>query len=212
MTWKPHPPYTASYHYFIWRQGKVLLFILSISLSQTLFYYSLIHLCHNRLDRLVLLLDTGSTSSVRRTAAQQLGEIQKQHPGELYNLLSRVRLKAILKLYNTRNSFVVLGGYSFTQQSLGHALGSWTCTGIYCISCTTLATWRRSTEHHHSTWPRWCSTQACFRPIRSGICIGSRQALAWVSWQRIWYRLFWYDTTRTTWTTKTQPERTIRLN
>jgi hypothetical protein len=43
-----------------------------------------------RLDRLVLLLDTGSTTAVRRTAAQQLGEIQKQHPGELYNLLSRV--------------------------------------------------------------------------------------------------------------------------
>jgi TATA-binding protein-associated factor len=39
---------------------------------------------------LVLLLDTGSTTAVRRTAAQQLGEIQKQHPGELYNLLSRV--------------------------------------------------------------------------------------------------------------------------
>ncbi|CAO3606599.1 unnamed protein product [Mucor hiemalis] len=29
-----------------------------------------------RLDRLVLLLDTGSTTAVRRTAAQQLGEIQ----------------------------------------------------------------------------------------------------------------------------------------
>lgn len=41
---------------------------------------------------MVLLLDTGSTTAVRRTAAQQLGEIQKQHPGELYNLLSRVSL------------------------------------------------------------------------------------------------------------------------
>lgn len=45
-----------------------------------------------RLDRLVLLLDTGSTAAVRQTAAQQLGEIQKQHPTELYNLLSRVRI------------------------------------------------------------------------------------------------------------------------
>ncbi|CAI2172682.1 1119_t:CDS:10 [Funneliformis geosporum] len=44
-----------------------------------------------RLDRLVLLLDTGSTPAVHATAAQQLGEIQKQHPGELHNLLSRAR-------------------------------------------------------------------------------------------------------------------------
>ncbi|KAI7882056.1 hypothetical protein K492DRAFT_145458 [Lichtheimia hyalospora FSU 10163] len=55
-----------------------------------------------RLDRLVLLLDTGSTSSVRRTAAQQLGEIQKQHPGELYNLLSRVVIHLRSKAWDTR--------------------------------------------------------------------------------------------------------------
>ncbi|KAG0053998.1 TATA-binding protein-associated factor mot1 [Gryganskiella cystojenkinii] len=42
-----------------------------------------------RLDRLVLLLETGSTAAVRATAAQQLGDIQKQHPSELFNLLSR---------------------------------------------------------------------------------------------------------------------------
>lgn len=52
-------------------------------------------LLHNRLDRLVLLLDTGSTAAVRQTAAQQLGEIQKQHPSELYNLLSRVRWRFV---------------------------------------------------------------------------------------------------------------------
>ncbi|CAO3582227.1 unnamed protein product [Absidia cylindrospora] len=55
-----------------------------------------------RLDRLVLLLDTGSTSAVRRTAAQQLGEIQKQHPGELYNLLSRVVVHLQSKTWDTR--------------------------------------------------------------------------------------------------------------
>jgi TATA-binding protein-associated factor len=43
-----------------------------------------------RLDRLVVLLETGSTALVRNTAAQQLGDIQKQHPHELYNLLARV--------------------------------------------------------------------------------------------------------------------------
>lgn len=43
-----------------------------------------------RLDRLVVLLETGSTTLVRNTAAQQLADIQKQHPQELYNLLARV--------------------------------------------------------------------------------------------------------------------------
>ncbi|KAI8070902.1 hypothetical protein BC940DRAFT_294717 [Gongronella butleri] len=55
-----------------------------------------------RLDRLVLLLDTGSTSAVRRTAAEQLGDIQKQHPGELYNLLSRVVVHLRSKAWDTR--------------------------------------------------------------------------------------------------------------
>ncbi|KAI9477717.1 MAG: hypothetical protein EXX96DRAFT_567910 [Benjaminiella poitrasii] len=55
-----------------------------------------------RLDRLVLLLDTGSTTAVRRTAAQQLGEIQKQHPTELYNLLSRVVIHLKSKAWDTR--------------------------------------------------------------------------------------------------------------
>src|SRR5579859_6242271 len=43
-----------------------------------------------RLDRLVVLLETGSTTLVRTTAAQQLADIQRQHPHELYNLLARV--------------------------------------------------------------------------------------------------------------------------
>ncbi|MCJ1289291.1 TATA-binding protein-associated factor mot1 [Xylographa carneopallida] len=44
----------------------------------------------SRLDRLVTLLETGSTKLIRDTAAQQLSELQKQHPDELFNLLSRV--------------------------------------------------------------------------------------------------------------------------
>ena len=36
------------------------------------------------------LLETGSTQVIRNTAAQQLGDVQKQHPDELYNLLTRV--------------------------------------------------------------------------------------------------------------------------
>ena len=38
----------------------------------------------------MVLLETGSTALVRNTAAQQLGDIQRQHPHELYNLLARV--------------------------------------------------------------------------------------------------------------------------
>ncbi|MCJ1475034.1 TATA-binding protein-associated factor mot1 [Lambiella insularis] len=36
------------------------------------------------------LLETGSTNLIRNTAAQQLAELQKQHPDEVFNLLSRV--------------------------------------------------------------------------------------------------------------------------
>ncbi|KAL9101790.1 MAG: hypothetical protein Q9163_002986 [Psora crenata] len=39
---------------------------------------------------LVVLLETGSTPLIRNTAAQQLGDVQKQHPDELFNLLARV--------------------------------------------------------------------------------------------------------------------------
>lgn len=43
-----------------------------------------------RLDRLFLLLDTGSTPLIRKSAAEQLGEVQKLHPYELQNLLAKV--------------------------------------------------------------------------------------------------------------------------
>ena len=45
----------------------------------------------SRLDRLFLLLETGSTSLTRKAAALQLGEVQRLHPHELYNLLAKVR-------------------------------------------------------------------------------------------------------------------------
>lgn len=43
-----------------------------------------------RLDRLLVILDTGSTPVTRKAAAKQLGEVQKLHPHELPNLLNRV--------------------------------------------------------------------------------------------------------------------------
>uniref|UniRef100_A0A8C7FVY5 B-TFIID TATA-box binding protein associated factor 1 n=1 Tax=Oncorhynchus kisutch TaxID=8019 RepID=A0A8C7FVY5_ONCKI len=42
------------------------------------------------LDRLFILLDTGTTPVTRKTAAQQLGDVVKLHPHELNNLLSKV--------------------------------------------------------------------------------------------------------------------------
>lgn len=45
-----------------------------------------------RLDRLFILLDTGTTPVTRKAAAQQLGEVVKLHPHELNNLLSKVSI------------------------------------------------------------------------------------------------------------------------
>ncbi|KAL0616158.1 TATA-binding protein-associated factor 172 [Plecturocebus cupreus] len=42
-----------------------------------------------KLDRLFILLDTGTTPVTRKAAAQQLGEVVKLHPHELNNLLSK---------------------------------------------------------------------------------------------------------------------------
>ncbi|EAQ91229.1 hypothetical protein CHGG_03164 [Chaetomium globosum CBS 148.51] len=44
----------------------------------------------SRLDRLVTILETGSTRLIRDTAVNQLADWQKQHPDELFNLLTRV--------------------------------------------------------------------------------------------------------------------------
>lgn len=38
----------------------------------------------------MVLLETGSTQLIRNTAAQQLADVQKNHPDELFNLLTRV--------------------------------------------------------------------------------------------------------------------------
>uniref|UniRef100_A0A672R0Q8 TATA-binding protein-associated factor 172-like n=1 Tax=Sinocyclocheilus grahami TaxID=75366 RepID=A0A672R0Q8_SINGR len=43
-----------------------------------------------RLERLFILLDTGTTPVTRKAAAQQLGDVVKLHPHELNNLLSKV--------------------------------------------------------------------------------------------------------------------------
>ncbi|KAK5652542.1 hypothetical protein OQA88_10448 [Cercophora sp. LCS_1] len=44
----------------------------------------------SRLERLVTIIETGSTRLIRDTAVNQLADWQKQHPDELFNLLPRV--------------------------------------------------------------------------------------------------------------------------
>lgn len=58
----------------------------------------------SRLDRLVTLLETGSTQLIRNTAAQQLADVQKQHPDELFNLLGRVLPYLRSKSWDTRTA------------------------------------------------------------------------------------------------------------
>ncbi|CAK4028869.1 TATA-binding -associated factor MOT1 [Lecanosticta acicola] len=56
----------------------------------------------SRLDRLVTLLETGSTQLIRNTAAEQLADVQKNHPDDLFNLLSRVVPYLRSKQWDTR--------------------------------------------------------------------------------------------------------------
>ena len=51
---------------------------------------------YGRLERLFLLVDTGSTPAIRKMAAQQLGEIEKMYPYELFNLLGKVGIDLFL--------------------------------------------------------------------------------------------------------------------
>ncbi|ODH19656.1 hypothetical protein ACO22_06160 [Paracoccidioides brasiliensis] len=58
----------------------------------------------SRLDRLVTLLETGSTPIIRNTAAQQLADVQKQHPDELFNLLGRILPYLRSRSWDTRTA------------------------------------------------------------------------------------------------------------
>jgi len=58
----------------------------------------------SRLDRLVTILETGSTKLIRDTAVNQLADWQKQQPDELFNLLSRVVPYLRHKEWETRST------------------------------------------------------------------------------------------------------------
>ena len=56
----------------------------------------------SRLDRLVVLLETGSTPFIRNTAADQLADLAKGHPEEVILLLGRVYPYLHLTKWETR--------------------------------------------------------------------------------------------------------------
>ncbi|KAH3902210.1 DNA-binding ATPase SCDLUD_002025 [Saccharomycodes ludwigii] len=56
----------------------------------------------SRLDRQVILLETGSTQVVRNLAADQLGDLAKNHPEDILSLLSRVYPFLVSKKWETR--------------------------------------------------------------------------------------------------------------
>ncbi|KAJ6635131.1 TATA-binding protein-associated factor [Pseudolycoriella hygida] len=56
----------------------------------------------SRLDRLFILLESGSSAVTRRAAAKQIGEVQKLHPHELHNLLNRLHTYLHSSSWDTR--------------------------------------------------------------------------------------------------------------
>ncbi|KFB40634.1 hypothetical protein ZHAS_00008156 [Anopheles sinensis] len=56
----------------------------------------------SRLDRLFILLESGSAAVTRKAAAKQIGEVQKLHPHELHNLLSRLQTYLHSNSWDTR--------------------------------------------------------------------------------------------------------------
>lgn len=62
-----------------------------------------------RLDRLLLLLDTGSTRAHREMAAEEIGAIVKMHPEDLQQIMCRVHHFLRSKSFETR----MAAGYAF---------------------------------------------------------------------------------------------------
>lgn len=64
------------------------------------------------------LLETGSTQLIRNTAAQQLADVQKQHPNELFNLLGRILPYLRSKSWDTRTAAARAIGLIVTNADL----------------------------------------------------------------------------------------------
>ena len=82
-----------------------------------------------RLDRLTLLLDSGSTPGVRSTAASQIGQIAGQRPEDLHVLLTRVRVSLV---WYTTSLTRDTGLWISQEPELGHPAGSVFGHGSHC--------------------------------------------------------------------------------
>jgi len=84
----------------------------------------------SRLDRLFVLLDTGSNDSIRLAAAKQLGEVQRIQPSDLNYLLRRIREYSGKAVWETR----VAAGHA--TRCVLENIGSWTPTTVDHVATT----------------------------------------------------------------------------
>lgn len=80
------------------------LFTLCHSNALCITLYNFYNLLIYRLDRLFILLETGTNAVTKRAAAQQLGEAQRLHPHDLHHLLARVSTLLKSPQWDTRVS------------------------------------------------------------------------------------------------------------
>uniref|UniRef100_A0A182SCA3 Uncharacterized protein n=1 Tax=Anopheles maculatus TaxID=74869 RepID=A0A182SCA3_9DIPT len=85
----------------------------------------------SRLDRLFILLESGSAAVTRKAAAKQIGEVQKLHPHELHNLLSR------LLTYLHSNSWDTRIAASQAVQAILENVPQWEPKGIPSLKVET---------------------------------------------------------------------------
>ncbi|XP_053692985.1 TATA-binding protein-associated factor 172 [Sabethes cyaneus] len=81
----------------------------------------------SRLDRLFILLESGSAAVTRKAAAKQIGEVQKLHPHELHNLLHR------LQTYLHSNNWETRIAASQAVQAILENVPQWNPTGAEAV-------------------------------------------------------------------------------
>lgn len=102
-----------------------------------------------RLDRLTLLLDSGSTPGVRSTAASQIGQIAGQRPEDLHVLLTRV--SPLVSAEHSTDSPRDTGLWIPEEPELGHPFSSVLGHGSHCQEFEYVGSGSRT---EHDDFPR----------------------------------------------------------
>lgn len=118
----------------------------------------------HRLDRLFLLLDTGSTPLIRRSAAEQLGDVQKLHPYELNNLLSKVYFLYIMicLIYNVSQVHIVMIWDFYIKLAIYRKQYTWHNLGNYryiTVKTPIYMTWCRWPHQGQNNYTPQCMTR-----------------------------------------------------